>query len=135
MQRQIHVFWSCSVAAAVRDKVIVVSLAAGNRRSSLAQHCGYCRRQRGFTAEYGQWCVRRQCMEAMIWGRRYLWDLSQDRSQELLDHTQTLITAFFPAIGPASTLPMTEEDQQTTLVRRGRSVDNMPRPQGDCLEP
>ena len=74
-------------------------------------------------------------MEAMNWGRRYLWDLSQDRSQELLDHTQTLITAFFPAIATASTPPMTEEDRQTTLMRRGRSVDNMQRPQGECLEP
>ena len=77
--------------------------------------------------------VRRQPVR----GGRFLWALSQDcdEAEELLDHTQTLITAFFPAIGPASTLPMTEEDQQTTLVRRGRSVDNMPRPQGDCLEP
>ena len=59
-------------------------------------------------------------VEAMNWGRRYLWALSRDceEAEELLDHTQTLITAFFPAIGPDSVPPVTEEDQQVSLVLR-----------------
>ena len=59
-------------------------------------------------------------MEAINWGRRYLWALSRDceETEELLDHTQTLITAFFPLVAPTSTAPVTEEDRQVTLVRR-----------------
>ena len=59
-------------------------------------------------------------VEAMNWGRRYLWALSRDceEAEELLDHTQTLITAFFPPVASASTAPVTEEDRQATLVRR-----------------
>ena len=53
-------------------------------------------------------------------GRRRLWALSRDceETEKLLDHSQTLITAFFHPVAPASTAPVTEEDQQATPVRR-----------------
>ena len=52
----------------------------------------------------------------------YFWALSRDceETEELLDHTRTLITAFFyffpPVAPPASiTAPVTEEDRQAVL--------------------
>ena len=93
------------------------------RRSSLAQHCGCCkRRRRGFTAEFAVVSGVRggNGRHELRTSLSYFWALSRDceETEELLDHTQTLITAFFPPVAPASTAPVTEEDRQATLVRR-----------------
>ena len=74
-------------------------------RSSLAQHYGCCRRRRGFAAEHAWSVVCAEAAEAMEWGRYLRMDC--EAAVELLDHTRTLVTAFFPAIWSASTPPVT----------------------------
>ena len=70
-------------------------------------------------------------VEAMDWGRRYLWALTRqsEEAEELLDPTQTLITAFFPAVTPPVTQPpaATAEDQRADRVQRAshRAVDGL----------
>ena len=116
MQQQIHVFWSCPVAAAVRN---TVSSALPPETQIPCSALWLMQAPHGISKEVWS-VVCAAAVEAMDWGRRYLWALSWDceEAEESLDHTQTLITAFFPAIGPASTPPVTEEGQQATLVRR-----------------
>ena len=116
MQLQIHTFWSCPVAAAVRASV---SSALPPETQFPCSALWLLQAPPGLHS--GAWSVvRAATVEAMDWGRRYLWALARDceEAEELLDHTQTLITAFFPAADPASTPPATAEDQQATLVRR-----------------
>ena len=120
MQQQIHVFWSCPGAAAVRKSVssamppetqlpcsvlrlLPAASATGDaQRSMVNGMCG------GSGGHY--------------WGcSSFLWVLSRDceeAEEELLVYTQTLISAFFPPVAPASTMPVTEENHQATLVRR-----------------
>ena len=116
MQQQIHVFWSCPIAAAVRESV---SSALPPETQLPCSALWLLQAPSGIHNEV--WSVAcAAAVEAMNWGRRYLWALSRDgeEAEELLDHTQTLITAFFPAIGPDSVPPVTEEDQQVSLVLR-----------------
>ena len=120
MQRQVRVFWSWDpVAAAVRNSV------SSALPPDMQIPCN-CSVLWLLQAPWGihsrvRSVVCAAAVEAMDWGRRYLWALYRDceEAEELLDHTQTLITlAFFPAIGPTSTSPVTKEDQQATLVSR-----------------
>ena len=116
MQQQIHVFWSCPIAAAVRESV---SSALPLETQLPCSALWLLQTPSGIHSEV--WSVAcAAAVEAMNWGRRYLWALSRDceEAEELLDHTQTLITAFFPPVAPASTAPVTEEDREATLVRR-----------------
>ena len=116
MQQQIHVFWSCPIAAAVRRSV---SSALPPETQLPCSALWLLQAPPGIHS--GVWSVAcAAAVEAINWGRRYLWALSRDceETEELLDHTQTLITAFFPLVAPTSTAPVTEEDRQATLVRR-----------------
>ena len=57
-------------------------------------------------------------IEAMGFGHRFLWALhrGQEDQEELLDPTQSLITAFFPPVASQASQP--PEDPATALVRR-----------------
>ena len=57
-------------------------------------------------------------IEAMGFGHRFLWALhrGQEEQEELLDPTQSLITAFFPPVVSQTLQP--PEDPTSALVRR-----------------
>jgi len=117
MQLQTHTFWSCPVATAVRASIAsALPLATELPCSAL----WLLQAPRGVHS--GVWSVVcAAAVEAMNRGRRHLWALTQKREEEEehIDHTQTLITAFFPAAAPAAPSPLgEEEDQQAVLVRR-----------------
>ena len=113
MQQQISSCLLVMPDSSSSQRAIVVSLAAGDATLWLLQA------PPGIHSRV--WSVAcAEAMEAMNWGRRYLRALSRGCKgvEELLDHSQMLITAFFPAIGPDSVPPVTEEDQQVSLVLR-----------------
>jgi hypothetical protein len=118
MQLQSHVFWSCPVAAAVR-----ASISSALPRARHLPCSALWLLQAPSGVHKGVWSVVcAAAVEAMDWGRRYLWALTRqsEEAEELLDPTQTLITAFFPAVTPpvTQTPAVTAEDQRAERVRR-----------------
>ena len=115
MQLQAHVFWSCPVATAVRATL----------RSTLSQQpaaplpcSAVWLLQAPPHTHDGVWAVVcATAVEAMEFGRRYLWALArgQEEAEETLDPTQSLITAFFPVITPS---PTATDDLTSARIRR-----------------
>jgi hypothetical protein len=114
MQLQHHVFWSCPVASAIR--ATLVSALPPSATLPCAS-VWLIQSPSGVQAEV--WAVVcAAAIEAMGFGHRFLWALhrGQEEQEELLDPTQSLITAFFPPVVPQSSQP--PEDPTSALVRR-----------------
>ena len=113
MQLQHHVFWSCPVASAIRA---TLASALPPLTPLPCSAVWLLRAPPGLQAEV--WAVVcAAAVEAMAFGHRFLWALQrgQEEQDELLDPTQSLITAFFPVV-PAPSQP--PEDPASVLVRR-----------------
>ena len=114
MQLQHHVFWSCPVASAIRATLVSALPPSATLPCSSVW---LMQAPSGVQAEV--WAVVcAAAIEAMGFGHRFLWALhrGQEEQEELLDPTQSLITAFFPPVVSQSSQP--PEDPTSALVRR-----------------